>query len=253
MLATGVTIRNALWAPLASVLLFALMSQALDSKNISAILRDLNQTLSRPSEAHQDALSRAALAALMTQTGLTEIDIPEFATLTQRGNPLSAITLIEKRAAIQAAMPLGLPAEGWFASGFGRRMDPITHRKTDHKGLDISNNMGTPVYATADGIIRHAGKFGKFGNHISIVHGYGILTKYGHLKDINVKQGQFVKRGDLIGTMGNSGKSTGIHLHYEIWVNDRAFNPYVFLPKVMNHEDPTKRGTPGFMLLAGQP
>jgi murein DD-endopeptidase MepM/ murein hydrolase activator NlpD len=161
--------------------------------------------------------------------------------------------LNEKRGEILSALPLIAPAEGWFASGFGRRIDPMTHRLAEHKGLDISNNPGTPIIAPADGIVRFASTFGRFGNYISIVHGQGVLTKYAHLKEVLVHKGQLVKKGDVIALMGSSGKSTGTHLHYEIWINDHAFNPYAFLPKVMSHENTRKENVPQYMLLAGQP
>jgi len=193
------------------------------------------------------------LASILGQTGLSPLDIPKLSFASGNGQTLSAFVLSEKRRYILRALPLISPAEGWFASGFGRRTDPMTRRVAEHKGLDISNNPGTPIIAPADGIVRFAKPFGRCGNYISIVHGKGVLTEYGHLQQVLVRKGQVVKKGDVIALMGSSGKSTGTHLHYEIWINDHAFNPYAFLPKVMRHENTRKEGVPQYMLLAGQP
>ena len=205
------------------------------------------------SEDNVDTSSRALLASILGQTGLSPLDIPELSFASGNGQTLSAFVLSEKRREILRALPLISPAQGWFASGFGQRIDPVTRRVAEHKGLDISNNPGTPIIAPADGIVRFASTFGHFGNYVSIVHGQGVLTKYGHLKDVLVHKGQVVKKGDVIALMGSSGKSTGTHLHYEIWINDHAFNPYAFMPKVMSHNNNRKENTPQYMLLAGQP
>lgn len=177
--------------------------------------------------------SRALLHALVTQAGASAFEFPE---LTRLLNPNSSLTLqsvIAERESMMNALPTMAPAEGWLASGFGDRVDPMTKKRSEHRGLDISNSPGTVIRAPADGIVRYAAKYGQFGVYLSLVHGYGIVTKYGHLKEVLVKPGQPVKRGDIIARMGNSGKSTGTHVHYEIWINDKAFNPYAFMPKAM--------------------
>jgi murein DD-endopeptidase MepM/ murein hydrolase activator NlpD len=177
--------------------------------------------------------SRTLLSALITQAGASSFEFPELTRLLNPSSSLPLQVIIAERVSMMKALPTMAPAEGWLASGFGERIDPMSKRKTEHRGLDISNNPGTVIRAPADGIVRFAGKYGQFGVYLSLVHGYGVVTKYGHLKEVLVKPGQPVKRGDIVARMGSSGKSTGTHVHYEIWINDKAFNPYAFMPKAM--------------------
>ena len=121
------------------------------------------------------------------------------------------------------------PTKGWLASGFGYRVSPFTGLREFHKGLDISNRKGTKVIATADGVVSFAGKNGFFGNMIKIDHGHGIMTRYGHLEKTLKKRGDVVKRGDVIGLMGNTGRSTGPHLHYEVFLNGLPVNPQKYI------------------------
>lgn len=117
------------------------------------------------------------------------------------------------------------PARGWVSSGFGYRRDPFTGLRQFHEGLDISNRIGTPVVAPADGVVVQVWKDWKMGLTLKISHGYGITTLYGHLHKVLVEVGQRVKRGQKIALMGNTGRSTGPHLHYEIRLNGKAVNP----------------------------
>ncbi len=114
---------------------------------------------------------------------------------------------------------------GRITDGFGKRRHPIYKRITDHLGIDIAANRGTPVLASADGYVTFTGTNGGYGNFISINHKYGFETKYGHLQKIYVRRGQFVKRGDKIGEVGNSGLSTAPHLHYEVHYRNKPVNP----------------------------
>jgi murein DD-endopeptidase MepM/ murein hydrolase activator NlpD len=116
-----------------------------------------------------------------------------------------------------------------FTSQFGVRSDPFRGTAAMHAGVDIPGALGTPIYATADGIISHAGKQGGYGNLVQINHGRGIETRYGHLSKILVADNTRVKRGQLIGLMGSTGRSTGSHLHYEVRVDGKAVNPIPFL------------------------
>ncbi len=116
-----------------------------------------------------------------------------------------------------------------MASGYGWRTDPFTKARKFHHGMDFSAQTGTPVYATGDGkVIRADNKSSGFGNHIRIDHGYGYITIYAHLNDYNVKVGEKVQRGDLIGFVGNTGRSRGPHLHYEVHLNGERLNPVNF-------------------------
>jgi len=121
------------------------------------------------------------------------------------------------------------PTRGWDKRGFGMKDDPFTGYRRLHRGLDIANNVGTPVIATADGVVRSTGKVGRLGNMIAIDHGYGFVTRYGHLSKFAVKPGQKVSRGDILGYMGSTGYSTGPHVHYETWRNGKALNPNDFI------------------------
>jgi murein DD-endopeptidase MepM/ murein hydrolase activator NlpD len=131
-------------------------------------------------------------------------------------------------AAIPSAFPLrNMPN---FTSGFGVRADPFRGRAAMHPGVDLAGPLGTPVYATADGIVdRSEWNNGGYGNLVEIDHGQGIQTRYGHLSQRVAQPGQHIHRGDLIGLMGSTGRSTGSHLHYEVRIDGRPVNPIPFL------------------------
>ena len=136
----------------------------------------------------------------------------------------------EKMRHIPSVIPLHIK-DYTMSSGFGMRIDPVYEVPRFHAGLDFAAGIGTPVYATADGKVEQAGDRGTYGNCIDINHGNNYLTRYGHLSKINVKSGQTVKRGDLIGFVGSTGKSTGPHLHYEVRFKAEPQNPvnYYFM------------------------
>lgn len=136
---------------------------------------------------------------------------------------------LKKKSIRLSCTPSIMPAEGWISSPFGYRRDPFTGKRRFHEGLDISNRAGTPVIAPADGIVVFTGREGGYGNLITISHGYGISTRYGHLKKIFVKPGQKVQRGDIIGEMGSTGRSTGPHLHYEVRIYGKPVNPINYI------------------------
>ena len=128
-----------------------------------------------------------------------------------------------------ACTPSIWPARGWLTSGFGYRIDPFTGLRQMHEGLDIANRRGTPINAPADGVVyRVFNNFG-FGLMVEINHGYGIVTRYGHLSKSYVKVGQRVKRGERIAAIGNSGRATGPHLHYEVRLNGVPINPQRYI------------------------
>jgi len=138
---------------------------------------------------------------------------------------------LEGRQALAAALPSLWPlTSGWLTSNFGSRTDPLTGESDAfHSGLDISAERGTAVHATADGTVGLASYNGNYGNCIEISHGYGIATRFGHLSGYSVRVGQRVKRGDVIGYVGATGRTTGPHLHYEILLNGQAINPLKFI------------------------
>ena len=116
-----------------------------------------------------------------------------------------------------------------FTSNFGIRSDPFRGTAAMHAGVDIPGPVGTPIYATADGVVSHAGRQGGYGNLVELNHGKGIATRYGHLSKILVADNTRVTRGQLIALMGSTGRSTGPHLHYEVRIDGHAVNPIPFL------------------------
>jgi murein DD-endopeptidase MepM/ murein hydrolase activator NlpD len=138
-------------------------------------------------------------------------------------------TDVDKRNQLAAATPSIWPTHGWLSSSTGNRADPFTGEKDYHPGLDISADKGDPVYSTANGKVVNASAAGNYGNLVIIDHGYGLETRYGHLSAFKVKVGQEVKRGDLLGLVGSTGRATGAHLHYEVRANGRILNPLQLL------------------------
>ncbi|MCX5783733.1 MAG: M23 family metallopeptidase [Elusimicrobia bacterium] len=131
---------------------------------------------------------------------------------------------------IYKSTPSMWPAEGRLTSSFGYRFSPFGGELDDyHTGIDISNDPNTPIYAPADGVVRHAGWAVGYGQAILIDHGFGLSTLYGHTTQLKVNPGERVKRGTLIALMGNTGRSTGSHLHYEVWEDGRPVNPMKYL------------------------
>ncbi len=128
-----------------------------------------------------------------------------------------------------ASTPSVWPARGWVTSDFGQRLDPYTAERVTHAGLDIAAPHGKEIHAPSDGTVVFAGLEGGYGNVLVIDHGYGIKTRYGHLAKMLVKAGDKVKRGALIAAVGNTGRSTGPHLHYEVRVNGIPQNPRKFI------------------------
>jgi len=133
--------------------------------------------------------------------------------------------LLSDRQSLLAATPSIKPARGPIGSRYGYRIDPINGRQKMHAGLDISAPPGTPVRAPADGVVSFAGWDDQYGKLVSIDHGYGVLTRYGHNSQIFVQVGQKVSKYDVISAVGSTGRSTGPHLHYEVRVNGVAVNP----------------------------
>jgi len=121
------------------------------------------------------------------------------------------------------------PTKGWLSRGYGIKGDPFTGYKRMHNGIDIANHKGTPIVATADGIVKSVGWSGGLGKIVAINHGYGFVTRYAHLSKASVSRGAKVSRGDVIGLMGSTGYSTGPHLHYEVIKHNKSKNPANFI------------------------
>lgn len=132
-------------------------------------------------------------------------------------------------------LPLGKPLKNYrITSSYGARTDPFTSKKGMHKGLDMGAKKGDSVHATAGGTVTKAASNGLYGNMVEIKHKFGFKTRYAHLSKILVQKGDEIDMGDIIGEVGNTGRSTGPHLHYEIQINNKTFNPYSFVKAQKN-------------------
>ncbi len=125
-------------------------------------------------------------------------------------------------------LPLGKPVSGPITSPFGKRRDPLNHKTAFHTGIDIKAKRGDRIYATADGVVTKACRNGGYGKYVLIDHGNGYTSSFSHMQKYVVRKGDKVERGQLIGFIGNTGRSTGPHLHYEIALNKKPINPYKF-------------------------
>jgi murein DD-endopeptidase MepM/ murein hydrolase activator NlpD len=144
----------------------------------------------------------------------------------------SLVSISESTTLRLATTPSIMPTAGWLSSPYAMRTDPFTGNWQMHWGIDVSTNEGNPIYATADGIVIKVQKDKYLGNNVTISHGNGITTVYGHMKDMNtrvVREGQNVKRGDIIGYVGMTGKAVGPHVHYEVHKDGKPINPYSFI------------------------
>ena len=136
---------------------------------------------------------------------------------------------LEERFRWISSVPSVTPTRGLFTSGFGTRRDPVSGRPAFHEGLDISAAPGKAVTATADGVVVRSGQLGELGNAVVLSHGFGLSTRYGHMSRLAVRPGQRVRRGDVIGYVGNTGRSTGYHLHYEVLKDGEPVNPLGYI------------------------
>jgi murein DD-endopeptidase MepM/ murein hydrolase activator NlpD len=128
-----------------------------------------------------------------------------------------------------SSTPSIAPVKGIITSGFGTRSDPMTHGPGVHQGVDIAAAAGQPVHAAGDGVVILASSLGGYGEAVYIAHGFGITTRYGHLSEINVRAGQRVHRGAVVGRVGSTGRSTGYHLHYEVRLDGNPVNPLAYI------------------------
>jgi murein DD-endopeptidase MepM/ murein hydrolase activator NlpD len=178
----------------------------------------------------------------MQREGLTSLGARQVSTLSEaaevlgiradeRGTSLEALVgALEQKRNRLASMPSVWPAKGWLTSRFGPRVSPFTGRRQRHAGIDIASRSGTPIQSPARGRVASVGSRGPLGKSITIDHGFGVKTLYGHTKEIFVKVGDTVERGQKIAAIGSTGRSTGPHLHYGVHVNGKARDPlnYIF-------------------------
>jgi len=151
------------------------------------------------------------------------------AAINQKKSFESLFNNLEDQRNLLAATPAIRPTDGWISSTFGYRTSPFTGRREFHQGLDIAARKGTPILAAADGVITFAGTKGLMGKMIVIDHGHGMVTRYAHIHKMLKKCGDAVKKGDTIALVGNTGRSTGSHLHYEVHLNGIPVNPAKYI------------------------
>jgi murein DD-endopeptidase MepM/ murein hydrolase activator NlpD len=172
-------------------------------------------------------LATAAATPAMAEEGASDAQFSSlFATWVKMNNGNTD----EMSADSRSSIPSREPVENVdFSSNFGNRSDPFNGRARMHQGVDIRGPLGTPIYATADGVISRSEWANGYGNLIEINHGNGIETRYGHLSRLIAQPNERVKRGQLIGLMGSTGRSTGSHLHYEVRIAGNAVNPLPYI------------------------
>lgn len=167
-------------------------------------------------------ISPEDLKANQTALGVSD---PEFRALNDSWGRINGTTT-----KVEVAVPSINPVEIMkFSSGYGYRTAPTRGASRNHKGLDIPGPVGTPIFATADGTIGRAEWVGGYGKFVEINHGNAVQTRYGHLSAMNVTPGQRIRKGEILGYMGSTGRSTGSHLHYEVRIAGEAINPIAFL------------------------
>lgn len=176
-------------------------------------------------EVGYDKMSQQRLAELRTQLDRLLIQARY-----QRAGYERVLEVLREDQELREKTPSIQPVRsGWLSSRYGKRVDPFTGGIAFHRGLDFSAHSGTPVYATAAGVVASAGRDGSLGNCVEIDHGNGFLTRYGHLRTFAVKTGARVSRGDILGYVGSTGRSTNPHLHYEVVQNGRSENPGLYI------------------------
>jgi murein DD-endopeptidase MepM/ murein hydrolase activator NlpD len=174
-------------------------------------------------------LTKGAAHAETEQDLLKQLDQLDKKVKAQEQESRELKSYFEDQQALLASAPSIWPVRGGVTSDFSVRLDPFTGERVTHEGMDIATSLGTPVHAPADGTVVFAGIEGGYGHVLVLDHGYGLKTRFGHLSRIDVKIGDKVHRGDAIAAVGNTGRSTGPHLHYEVRVNGIPDNPRKFI------------------------
>ena len=194
-----------------------------------------------PAQANEAALSVAATSSSTVHTGSVD---EEFSSLFTSWEDLEAGGRVTMAGDVMAApkvaiaVPSRMPVDGvTLTSGYGMRNHPILRQRRQHNGVDLAAPSGTPVFATADGMVGMAQYYSSYGNYVQIEHGGAMQTRYAHLSSYTVSEGENVSKGDLIGYVGSTGRSTGPHLHYEVRVEGEAVNPIPYMMADLATED----------------
>lgn len=207
-------------------------NEALRQEN-SALEGDLQQLAARVSEFEDRSDELALIAGI--EAGQTRLgaggDVEAVDTRVNRleGTFEDLEAALRNRRQRLASTPSLRPVIGLITSGYGTRRDPLTNGWARHNGVDIGALPGRPVVAAADGVVTRAGRINALGKAVYVSHGYGTVTRYGHLSKSVVEPGQKVRRGEIVGYVGNTGRTTGHHLHYEVRIHGRAVNPLDYM------------------------
>jgi len=228
---------------------------AAENRELADVNRQLEQTVSEVQsrlDEFEQRTARLALAAGMASGSIGDRGAADESTDSAgRGGPYDRVPESPERLDLQGrwieaqldrveqhldeqarrfgSTPTIAPVMGIITDGYGRRTDPFTGRQAFHQGLDLAARRGTPVVATADGVVVYSGRDGGLGRVVKISHGFGYTTVFGHLDKVLAQPGDEVRRGDTIGLLGSTGRSTGPHLHYEVHVDGRAVNPLYYI------------------------
>ncbi len=225
-----------------------LLSNQSLQKDLAVQVQKLQGRISTQAELfHQEktTLLNTAVSELEERSGMIEriiddigIDIKIISKVSHSGGPFIAPLEDQGQELLDRAdqyldilnhLPLGRPVPGLVTSRFGRRTDPVNGKKGFHSGVDMRGKRGQDIIATADGVVSRALVNGSYGRFVEINHGNGYTTKFAHMKKILVKKGDIIRRGQRIGIVGSSGRSTGPHLHYEVCLNKKPINPSKFM------------------------
>lgn len=210
-------------------------------KRDNQVYRSIFEASPLPDSARSKMMEKQAEERLLAGLSEDELNTSILTQINTLRNRLYAQTIsftaieemVKNKEALLAATPAIQPVSNKelsrLASGFGYRIDPVYKTTKMHAGLDFAAPQGTPIYATADGVVSLAGNMANgYGNHVIINHGYGYETLYGHMARVKARRGQRIRRGEVIGWVGSTGKSTGPHLHYEVHKNGRELDPIYF-------------------------
>jgi len=184
-----------------------------------------------PAQANEVAAATTQIAGTVSAQSTTATGDREFTELFASWKSIDTTGVVDTAPQIAAvSIPAGMPLhDAMLTSDFGMRTHPILGGRRNHKGVDLAQPTGTPVYATADGIVSRAEPFSSYGNYIQIEHGGELQTRFGHLSGFAVVAGEQVHKGQLIGFVGTTGRSTGPHLHYEVRVAGEAVDPRPYM------------------------
>jgi len=204
-----------------------------------------------PAQANESAIGVAASSRAADGTAVVDAEFRDlFASWSnlETGGSVTASGDILAAPRSSVAVPSRMPIDAVaMTSGFGMRNHPILHKRSQHQGVDLAAPSGTPVYATADGLVGMAQRYSSYGNYVQIEHGGELQTRYAHLTSYTVHPGDMVQKGDLIGYVGSTGRSTGPHLHYEVRVAGVAVDPRPYMVAnfaIADNDEDAARGGP---------